>query len=580
MNEKRNKIRRRGVVLLVVLFIVMTVTILSLGFLSQSDVELACGENMILRTKMDYLAESGLEHARGLILNPQDVDLEYWTGDVRQQLATGSDEYYDVNVIKLSHCNYQITCEAYRERGGEKVGSSSLRSELRLDPSIALWNGKDTTVFNGIVIEGDVYCNGILTNNGTINGDIFSTVLNGSGSKTGQKMQVADLSLQWPRVTVADFTTKYPTVVIGASVSGQTFGPYEPVRVCYHNNDLELDGSVIINGMLVVDGDLRIKGSGNVITAEKNLPALLVNGDLTIENGSQLDVYGLAVVKGRTEINAGAAALNVLGGLFVNSVIARTTQDSSGNGNDGTLHNSPIWRPLSGQIDGALEFDGVDDRVEDSRAGNYLNGLSAVTLSLWVKSDVTNQNRGIVFTSVPSDSDEELGIRYDNSGAFGGGANGIKASIRTTSGYTQIESSSNVQTTEWQHLAVVWESGTSIKLYINGQLNMLNYDRGAISGTVEGIKKFMLGLGTKGQHWNGLIDDVRIYDRVLVANEIYPIPSEVGLLGHWKLDEQGNSNISITAAPAKTAIVTWSEAGVTEKWGQAEKAFFRSIKRI
>ena len=140
MNEKRTKIRRRGVVLLVVLFIVMAVTILSLGFLSQSDVELACGENMILRTKMDYLAESGLEHARGLILNPQDIDTEYWGGEVHQELAAGSDEYYDVNVIKLSHCNYQITCEAYRERGGEKVGSSSLRSELRLDPSIALWN--------------------------------------------------------------------------------------------------------------------------------------------------------------------------------------------------------------------------------------------------------------------------------------------------------------------------------------------------------------------------------------------------------------------------------------------------------
>ncbi|MBA7693960.1 hypothetical protein ES703_102560 [subsurface metagenome] len=73
-NDGRNK---RGAALLVVLFIVMAITILSLGFLSRSDVELACGGNMILRTQMDYLAESGLEHAKGLILNPQDVDSEY-----------------------------------------------------------------------------------------------------------------------------------------------------------------------------------------------------------------------------------------------------------------------------------------------------------------------------------------------------------------------------------------------------------------------------------------------------------------------------------------------------------------------
>jgi hypothetical protein len=132
---------RQGAALLVVLFIVMVITIVSLGFLSRSDVELACGQNMILRTQMDYLVESGLEHARGLIINPQDVGSEYFTGATAQQLVAGSDDYYDVNVVKLSECNYQITCDAYREKMGEKVGRSSLRAELRLDPCIAYWAG-------------------------------------------------------------------------------------------------------------------------------------------------------------------------------------------------------------------------------------------------------------------------------------------------------------------------------------------------------------------------------------------------------------------------------------------------------
>ena len=80
MNAKKNKNSRQGAALLVVLFIVMVITILSLGFLSRSDVELACGQNMILRTQMDYLAESGLEHARGLSLirriSVQNIGLE------------------------------------------------------------------------------------------------------------------------------------------------------------------------------------------------------------------------------------------------------------------------------------------------------------------------------------------------------------------------------------------------------------------------------------------------------------------------------------------------------------------------
>jgi type II secretory pathway component PulK len=83
MNREKNMTGRRGAALLIVLIVIMAITVLSLGFLSRSDVELACGENMVLRTQMDYLAESSLEHAKGLILNPQDISSEYWTGAAR-----------------------------------------------------------------------------------------------------------------------------------------------------------------------------------------------------------------------------------------------------------------------------------------------------------------------------------------------------------------------------------------------------------------------------------------------------------------------------------------------------------------
>jgi cytoskeletal protein CcmA (bactofilin family) len=327
MSSKKYKKSRQGAALLVVLFIVMVITILSLGFLSRSDVELACGRNMVLRTQMDYLVESGLEHARGLILNPQDVVSEYFTGATGQQLVAGSDDYYDLEVVRddsvpMNRCNYIIDCNSYRLRNGEKIGRSSIRGELRLDPCIAYWAGSDTTVSSKMVINGDVYCDGMLTNNGNINGDVFANGLNGSGSIAGQQKAVGDLSLAWPRVTVQVFTSKYPVQIIDAnSLSGGTFGPYDPVRVCHRIGDLELDGGVQIEGMLIVDANLTISGNGNVITAGKNLPALLVSGDLIIEDGCGLDVYGLAVVKGQTQISSGATGVNIIGGLFVENGI-------------------------------------------------------------------------------------------------------------------------------------------------------------------------------------------------------------------------------------------------------------------
>ena len=561
----------------------MVITITSLAFLSQSDVELACGRNMNLRMQMDYVAQSGAEHAKGLILNPHDIDIvsEYWRGGVGQQIV-GGDDYYDVEVVRdeTDRCNYIIDCNAYRLKNGEKIGRSSISAQLRLDPCIAYWVGTNTTISQQVTINGDVYCNGTLTNGGVINGDVFANGL--SGSITGQQKAVGDLSLGWPRVTVEDFTSNYPVQTVGASLSGVTFGPYNPVQVCYSNGDLELVGAVQIEGMLVVEGNLTIQGNGNVIRAGKNLPALLVTGDVMIEGGGELEINGLAVVEGQVQLSSDDADVSILGGLFTEDGIVETTEDSSGNDNTATLYNGPSWHPSGGQTGGgALEFDGVDDTVEEPGAGSYINGLSAVTFSLWVKSDVTFQDRGIMFSRDPTDADADFGIRYDRTGTYGGGIRVIKASIRTTSGYTQIESTSNVQTTSWQHLALVWESGSGLKLYINGAKNPLTYELSTtLSGSISGVQKLMLGRGTKAQYWDGMIDDVRIYDRALDPNDIYP-PTDgpAGLIGHWRLDDSGSSSVNVTAAPCKTAIVLGSSGGVEERWGQAAGAFFKSIRR-
>ena len=75
INANKEIQARPGVALLAVLMVIMVITVLALGFLSRSDVELACGHNLATRVQMDYLAESGLEHARGLVLDLAASDL-------------------------------------------------------------------------------------------------------------------------------------------------------------------------------------------------------------------------------------------------------------------------------------------------------------------------------------------------------------------------------------------------------------------------------------------------------------------------------------------------------------------------
>ncbi len=569
MNTGYGKNTRDGAALLVVLFIIMVITVLSLGFLSRSDVELACGQNMVLRTNMDYLAESGLEHARGLILNPQDIDSEYWTGGTGQQLVAGSDDYYDLEVFldPTDYCNYIIDCNAYRLKMDERTGFSSIRANLRLDPCITLWTWTDTVISNGVTINGDVFCDGALTSAGTINGDVFAETY--SGSKTGRYESVEDLSLSWPRITVTDFTSNYDIENISSSsISGQTLGSLDPVRVCYHNGDLELAGNIQINGMLLVEGDLVVRNNQNIITAAKNLPAFFATGDLKIETSGELEVTGLAVVDGDVRINAGTNGINILGGLFIQGTLIETTSDSSGGNNEGILYGSPSWQPSSGQSGGAIQFDGGGSAV--TIGANDMNPLQG-TISLWAyANDFDNNNRYLFgHTSLSSWSDRIQLYTNDESGWLDLGLGDAHSM------HTNIQ---NLDEHRWYHIALTWD-GTNYVVYVDGAEKATDSYTGLSSlGDVADI-------GNSGnpayrdESFVGLIDEVRIYNRALDANDIYPpVDGLAGLIGYWKLDESGSS-VTITAAPSKTAIMVWSEEGDIEKWGQAAGAFFRSIER-
>jgi len=335
MNANSNKTRRHGVALLVVLFIIMAITVLSVGFLSQSDVELACGQNMILRTQMDYLAESGLEHARGLILSPQDIASEYWAGATAQQLVAGSNDYYDLEVIRddsdpTDRCNYFIDCNSYRLKDGEKIGRSSIRAKLRLDPCIAYWAGSSTIISQRITVNGDIYCDGNLSGNGYVGGDVFASGSITGTNITGQKNEaIIEVPVNWPGLDINDFSlnyyidsASYSVEIIEPNISNVTLGPSgsNPVGIYYcedPNKLVSLGGNVIVNGTLVVNGDLTISGTTNVITAIKNYPALLVSGEVMIKDGGTLQIKGLAQIGQRIAVSAGAQNMDIDGALFI-----------------------------------------------------------------------------------------------------------------------------------------------------------------------------------------------------------------------------------------------------------------------
>jgi len=193
--------------------------------------------------------------------------------------------------------------------------------------------------------------------------------------------------------------------------------------------------------------------------------------------------------------------------------------DASGNNRDGAVSSGADWT-AEGQINGALRLDGNQQLVINADAEDYLNGLDAITVSMWVKSDQVGSDRGFLSTVDKVGDDKDLGIRYDDRGSYGGGDDVIKLGLRTTEGFVEYESASNVQTQAWQHVVLSWKSGEAPKLYINGQLDNPTYAAPAIGGTLSGITDLIVGKGQRVEEsWDGNIDDVRIYKRAVNAEE-------------------------------------------------------------
>jgi hypothetical protein len=195
--------------------------------------------------------------------------------------------------------------------------------------------------------------------------------------------------------------------------------------------------------------------------------------------------------------------------------------DSSVHGNDGTFSGTATWA-MAGKIGAAASFDSGVGEVRG--ANTYLNDLSALSFGAWVKSNVIGTDAGFINFMVPDGSDQR-DIRYDSDGVNSGGTNLIKYGVATEEGSHENESAANVQTTEWQHLMVTWNSGEAAKLYINGVLDIPADEDDVIGGTTTGYTTLLVGRGSKDEtgSWDGLVDDVRVYDVALTAAEVQTV---------------------------------------------------------
>jgi Tol biopolymer transport system component len=174
---------------------------------------------------------------------------------------------------------------------------------------------------------------------------------------------------------------------------------------------------------------------------------------------------------------------------------------------DGTVDGAE-W-VVGGKFGDALRFDGEDDLVEVADASD-LQLSGDFTLEAWVKPS-ESQSWGPI---VNKETSGFIGYQLYAGGETPGVAEGNVAQrdweLATVAGPEALP------TEAWSHLALVCD-GEHLRLFENGELA----DTGAACSAQASDGPLMIGGNDVfGEHFEGLIDEVRVYDRALEAEEI------------------------------------------------------------
>ena len=169
-------------------------------------------------------------------------------------------------------------------------------------------------------------------------------------------------------------------------------------------------------------------------------------------------------------------------------------------GEDAFVFGDPLWQSTGGMVNGALQLDGVDDCVITASTVNPADGPFSVVA--WI-------NGGVPGQTIISQQGSSDWLILDNEGQL---ITELKSGGRSESG--PLISDTIITDGNWHRIGLVWD-GSYRRLYVDGAEVIQDIE--SLSGLESTDRALYIGVGkdcTAG-FFSGLIDDVRIYNRVV-----------------------------------------------------------------
>jgi len=248
--------------------------------------------------------------------------------------------------------------------------------------------------------------------------------------------------------------------------------------------------------------------------------------------------------------------------------------DTSGNGNMGTLTNSPTW--TNGKIGKGVDFNGATNKyITVTPNGTTLDLTNTGTLETWVYSNSFSTWNVLLARGNWGGGLNNFSLYYNNSitSIVGEIANGA------ITNRSYIPSANTLLANNWHHIVFSWD-GSFTRIYLDGALA-----ENPRSQTINASPTGNLGLGnisSGGYNYNGKLDQVRIYNYARTPAQVAYDYNRGGPVGWWKMDEcqgtvandsSGNGNtgtVTIGATVPQSSAGTCTDGLATSAWNNGK----------
>jgi uncharacterized protein (TIGR02145 family) len=196
-------------------------------------------------------------------------------------------------------------------------------------------------------------------------------------------------------------------------------------------------------------------------------------------------------------------------------------KDESGNGNDGAVNGAMLTTDRFGDANKAYSFDGISGHIDvaSSTSLTFSNSFSLVT---WIKVQSLPQTYNNILNKYYDGSEPDRGfvIELVDSGYI---------NFSSSRDISLHKSLSNPLDGKWHCISGTWD-GLHANIYYDGVLTTSTSWAGPFTN-----QNIQMGIGYDpntgagpGNYFNGLIDDIRIYNRALSGQEIQALYQEGG----------------------------------------------------